>query len=42
MRHSRSRRSVTKSDREVMYGLLFVAGIALLLLAIVLLYTRWS
>ena len=40
MTRSRLRRSVTKSDREVMYGLLFVA--ALLLAAMVLLYTMWS
>jgi hypothetical protein len=37
---SRSRRSIIKSDREVMYGVLFVAGVALLLAVIVLLYTR--
>jgi hypothetical protein len=36
---SRSRRSATRSDREVMYGALFVTGIALLLGVIVLLYT---
>jgi hypothetical protein len=36
---SRSRRSVTKNDREIMYGLLFVTGVALLLAVIVLLYT---
>jgi hypothetical protein len=41
MTRSRSRRSVTKSDREVMYGVLFVTGIALLLVVIVLLYTMW-
>jgi hypothetical protein len=35
----RSRRSVIRSDREVTYGVLFVAGVALLLGVIVLLYT---
>jgi hypothetical protein len=31
-----------KSDREVTYGVLFVAGIALLLVVIMWLYTMWS
>ena len=38
MRRSRSRRSITKSDREITYGVLFVIGIALLLAVIVFLY----
>ena len=39
MTRSRSRRSVVKSDREVVYGVLFVIGTALLFAVIVLLYT---
>jgi hypothetical protein len=39
---SRSRRSVTKSDREVTYGVLFVTGIALLLVVLLWLYAKWS
>jgi hypothetical protein len=36
---SRSRRSITKGNREVMNGVLFVTGIVLLLVLIVFLYT---
>ena len=42
MTRSRSRRSVARSDREVMYGVLFVVGVLLLLAVIGFLYNMWS
>jgi hypothetical protein len=38
VRHGHSRRRMTKSDRELTYGVLFVTGIALLI-AVMLLFT---
>ena len=42
MRRGRTRRRMTKSDRELTYGLLFGIGIALLIAVIMLLYTASS
>jgi hypothetical protein len=42
MKHAHSRRRMSKSDREIFYGLLLVTGIVLLIAMIVLLYTASS
>jgi hypothetical protein len=42
MTHARSRRRMSKRDREIMYGLLLLTGIVLLVAMVMLFYTAPS
>jgi hypothetical protein len=42
MTHARSRRRMSKRDREIMYGLLLLTGIVLLVAMVMLFYTAAS